>query len=987
MTSGIGPSLKKRKEEPQGRKGRESWRRAAVLACFLTSGATALAYEVVWVRMLTLVFGATVLSVGSVLAAYMAGLALGSWYWSRRADRASRPLRFYALLEFGIAGTALLTPWLFQGLQGLYRSLFIGGFSDFSALSAVRFLLCLPALLLPTFLMGGTLPVLARFYTTSLAWIGRGAGDLYAVNTLGAVIGTLLTGFVLIPALGVQGTLEAAVGLNALMATAAYILSLSAPEAPDVLARGEGHGARGVRSPAVGRSCPGNPLGGHATDPVIRHLAISAALVGFALSGFAAMIFEVAWTRALIQIFGNSTYAFTTMLACFLIGLALGAAVAGRFIDRARHPFFAFATLEFILGTWAAAATPLIEWLPPLFLRVYERSQGAFGPLQLLQFQACCLLMLPTTMGLGAVFPVVSKIFSSRAGGAGQSVGLPYAANTVGTVLGALAAGFLLLPRVGLETSIVVGAALNLLVWASLLAVSRQTVLKPSLVVALGLVGLLACAKLEFQKLDPQVMTAGIYMYPDYFLSLERERLSVREAVQMKKILYYREGYSASVAVLRLADGRVVLQTNGKTDASTEDLSTQRALAHLPMLLRPGARDVLVVGLASGCTAGSVLLYPVQRVDCVEIEPAMLEAAEFFEDWNHHCLQDERLNVLLQDARNYVMMSDRPYDVITAEPTNPWIAGVNNLFTVEYYRHCRARLKDKGIMCQWLPAYNFSEEELRIALATFASVFPHVSVWAFPRLRTDFFAIGSQEPLTVDPLHLAKALQGAVLEDLRTVGAEDLWRFAGGLLLDEAATGPFCRGARLNTDEHPLLEFSTPRHLYATALKLRTLGSAYAAGQRSQWTFAPEDGPAVLEHLGFRLSLAPGLSVTRACLVPHHPRELRPDTGQRDVAELRLDVQTPKGPAVLHAAPRPREDWPESLTRLWPEVSDPSSTRTTQPGEVSLLGVEEGPAVVRGRVEATGIQASVVWEVPASPRARERLRALAGLLSPVPRAL
>lgn len=942
-------SQRKHPSDQSGEQRAEGLRRAAVLTCFLTSGATALAYEVVWVRMLTLVFGATVLSVGSVLAAYMAGLALGSWHWSRRADRTSRPLRLYAFLEFGIAGAALLTPFLFQLIQGIYRSLFVGGLSDFSSLSVVRFLLCLPALLLPTFLMGGTLPFLARFYTSSLSRIGRGAGDLYSVNTLGAVIGTVLTGFVVIPALGVKGTLVAAAVLNAAIASVAYVLSLSAPVVSEA--------STSVASRSV----------------VPTDVSIAVVLFGFGLSGFAAMIFEVAWTRALIQIFGNSTYAFTTMLASFLIGLAFGAAVAGRFIDNARHPYFAFAMVEFLVGVWAAAATPLIEWLPPLFLRAYDRSGGSFAALQLLQFQVCCLLMLPTTMGLGAVFPVVSRIYSSRAGGAGKSVGIPYAANTVGTVLGALMAGFLLLPRIGIEASILVGALLNLLVWAAVMATSRQTVLRPGLVFALGAIGLLSCGRLGFVRLDPQIMTAGVYMYPEYFLTLEREDKPIRKAVQLQKVLYHREGYSSSVGVLRVRSGDLALQTNGKTDASTGDLSSQRMVAHLPLLLKPGAKDVLIIGLASGCTCGSVLLHPVERVDCVEIEPAMKEAARFFNNWNHQCLRDKRLHLLIQDARNYVMMSDRQYDVITAEPTNPWIAGVNNLFTADYYRQCHARLKKGGAMCQWFPAYNFSEEELRTALATFASVFPCVTVWSFPRLRTDFFAVGAGEPLTVDPVAVARALRGAVREDLEAAGTEDLWRLAGGFLLDERTTREFCRGAPLNTDERPRLEFSTPRHLYDPKAKVRALEVAYAAGRQSQLVFSPKLGAAALSLLG--TELAKGSVVTEASFVAHHPNDLTPGNALRDTAELRLQVKSPGGAALLRAAPLPRKDWPESLAVVHPASGSSSTAKAVWVDEESQVA-RTGPRVWGGRV-------SIVWELPVSPQARKRLSELTGFVEPL----
>lgn len=917
-------------------------RRELVLTLFLLSGATALTYEVVWTRMLTLVFGATTLSVGSVLAAYMAGLALGAWYWSRRADHTTRPLRLYAALELGVVLTALLTPLLFAGVQVVYRALFVGGLSDFSALSWVRFFLCLPVLLAPTFLMGGTLPVLARFYTTNLAQIGRGAGDLYAVNTFGAVAGTLLAGFVALPTLGVRGTLFAAAALNLTVAVLAWGLSRQAGETPPA-----------VRAPAAPWRVP--------------EAALGAVLVGFALSGFAAMVLEVVWTRALVLIFGNSTYAFTTMLAAFLIGLALGAALAGPQADRARYPFFALAMVELGIGIWAAVATPLIEWLPPVFVRAYDWFGGSFGALQVVQFVVCCLVMLPATLGLGAVFPLVSKVFAQRAGGAAQSVGVPYAANTIGTVFGALLAGFVFLPTLGLERSVVLAGAIYLLVSALILVASREVPVRPVALAGAGLVGLVAVGHLAVVRLDPLVMGAGVYIKPDRFTSTGWMRAMAKSASQ-EEVVYQREGWGASITVLRykIAGGGLVLRANGKTDASTGDLPTQVTLAHLPMLLHPRAKEVLVVGLASGCTAGSVLLYPVDRVECVEIEPAMVEACRFFAPWNHNVLEDPRYHTVLQDARNFVLMTDRQYDVITAEPTNPWIAGVNNLFTVEYYRHCQARLRPGGIMCQWMPGYNFSPEELRTALRTFAVVFPHVTVWSFPKLRSDLFVVGSMEPVQLDLEAVAAGLAGPARRDLETMRVSDRWSFLAALLLDDAHVRQYSQGAPLNTDDRPRLEFSTPRHLYHPTVTLPTMRGLYLASLGSAMPFAPKQAGRVLDWLGLTFSGPVAEAEVRA----YHPDPVA--SLQEDAAEVRLRVAGEAGEtllrvaALLRVATLPESRWPDSMASDWLLPS----------GDWLPPGIRGPVASTRSRVAGQ----QVMWEVPAGPEAQARLQKLAGRL-------
>lgn len=852
-------------------------RRFVILCLFLLSGATALTYEVVWVRMLTLVFGATTLSVGTVLACYMVGLALGSWFWSRRADEAPNPLRLYAFLEGGIAFSALLTPFLFSLVQVVYRRLFVGGLEDFSALSVARFFLCLPALLLPTFLMGGTLPILARFYTQNMARIGRGAGDLYAVNTCGAVAGTLLAGFWMIPAFGVQGTLHRAAFVNLLLALVAYALSSKDASA---------------RKPEIHASKHFDSTKEATPTDLATKTSVRIALWGFALSGAAAMILEVTWTRALVQVFGNSTYAFTTMLACFLVGLALGAALCGRLIDRAAHPVFIFAMLQLTVAAWSVAATPLIEYLPDLFLQAFARWGGAFGTQTRVQFFVCCLLMLPATLALGAIFPTVTKIFAAHADGAGRSVGVPYAANTIGTVFGSLLAGFVFLPQFGIEVSIFLGALINLGVCVTLLRGEKRPVSEltahPQCVGMAVLLTIMAGVRLLVARLDTRVMSSGVYVNVDRFMQSRQENRSLRDDLDVKEVLLYREGYGSSLAVIQLkvpgAGRYIALQANGKTDASTGDLSTQRALAHLPLLLKPEAKRVLIVGLASGCTVGSALLHPIQKLDCVEIEPAMIEAARYFKPWNHDCLSDKRLKIHLQDARNFMAMTDQKYDVITAEPTNPWIAGVNNLFTREYYRDCKKRLNQGGLMCQWIPAYNFHEDELKTAIGTFQSEFSYVTVWAFPHIRTDFFAIGSNEPLPFDPVKLSERLRGPIQNDMAAMQATDLWRVTGAFLFDEKSTQTFVRGAQLNTDETPLLEFSTPRHLHDDSKWFEGMQNAFVTGAGSSLPVEARFVKPILQTLKIGPPL--GTRAEKAFFIGWHPDELRATSLEDEMPDI-----------------------------------------------------------------------------------------------------
>lgn len=911
-------------------------RRTLICSCFLLSGATALAYEVVWMRDLTLIFGATVLGAGTVMASYMAGLALGSRYWGRRADRCERPLALYARLEIGIALSAAATPLLFALVRWLHTLLFANVMGDFHLLSAARVLLCFPALVVPTFMMGGTLPVLVRYFTAAPDRMGRGAGALYAVNTIGATVGTLVTGFVLIEHLGVKGTLWSAATVNLSVA----LLAL-------VLARGEQPQRSGwTQEP------PDPPT----NAPAAATPAYRAVLWGFGLSGMAAMVYEVAWTRAFVLVFGNSTYAFTTMLAAFLVGLALGAALAGRVVDRANLRYSGFALLQVLVALWAAAATPLIEYLPQVFLSTYARSGGAFAALQVLQFAACCLLLLPTTLALGALFPLVSRMAADMSDGAGRSAGLPYAANTLGTVVGSLLAGFVLLPRLGIERSIALAAVVNLGVacWVHVRS-SERLVTRPALV-GLGALSLVVLARLTLVGLDPAVMSAGTYMYADYFLGAQARNVPLSAVYRDKKVMFYREGYGSSVSVFKLSSGDVTLQANGKTDASTGDLSTQRIVAHLPLLLRPKPDNVLVVGLASGCSTGSVLLHPVRRVQCIEIEPAMLPAARFFDQWNHRCLDDGRMNLLLADARNYVLMARERFGLITSEPTNPWIAGVNNLFTREYYADCARRLKPGGVMCQWLPAYNLNTAEMRTALATFASVFPDATLWVFPKLRTDFLVIGSCDGVRPDPLTVASSLTGAVAEDARQVGIDSLWTLFGGLVLDREQLADFSQGAPLNTDERPLLEFTTPRHLHEKYLAGYTVSDTYRAGTPSRLPLEPATARQLLTQLGLRLPS--GATLDEAALYPHHPDDLSTGRPEVDTAELRLKLRVADGAATLRVAQPTRSPWPDSMRRQFlaepgtGQRGDELCARANLPARGLTVQVEAADAGVAARLLA-----------------------------------
>jgi len=429
----------------------------------------------------------------------------------------------------------------------------------------------------------------------------------------------------------------------------------------------------------------------------------------------------------------------------------------------------------------------------------------------------CVAVMLLPAALMGLAFPLVTHIATDTLGALGRRLSAVYAANTLGTVLGSAGAGFLLIPAVGVRATIAVGVALNLLVGLAYLVGFGRA--RPS-VAGLGL-ACAAAAVLGWVLLpdwNKHILTSGAYIYPGYYL-----RGDAVATMEEKEILHYRDALTGTISVTRVSlpvcpEPVISLQINGKTDASTMDLSTQLMLAHLPALLQPEPRTALVVGLASGCTVGALGLHPeVRHIDCVEIEPEMARVTDFFRHVNHDCLKDPRVSLVFDDARNFVRVTPRRYDLITSEPSNPWISGVANLFTREYFAQCRACLSPGGMFCQWIPVYNLAPWDLQCVMATFQEVFPNCSLWLFPALPSDAYLVGTLGSEAVDVTRLTRrARRPAIAADLKASGLRDVWDILAGRVLGAEAIAAASRGAPLNTDDLPVLEFTSPLVLHTT---------------------------------------------------------------------------------------------------------------------------------------------------------------------------
>jgi spermidine synthase len=773
------------------------------------SGGSALVYQSLWLRSFGLVFGNTTDAVAMVLAVFMGGLGVGSLLAARRP--AAAPLRAYARVEMGIGATALLTLPLLTALPAAYAAL-AGGLGLAGPAEAVgRALLAALVLLPTTVLLGATVPLAVEFLDRSGAGFQASLGRVYLVNTLGAAAGVFLGAFVLVPTLGVSRSLVAAALANLLVGAVAWRWSQETAASPPA--------ARPASRPRL--------------PPPFAILAAASGAFTFGI--------EVLWTRSFALVIGSSTYAFSLMLLAVLLGLVAGTAIYGRLRHRVSRPAAALGILFLGAGLAALAGALVIGRLPAAYLALMRELPVTFTAHQLAGFALCLLAMLPVTTVLGVTFPLLAHLVDRDTCSAQEASGRLYVWNTAGAILGALATDVLLVEALGLQTSYLALAGLPLAAgaWTLAGAASRRPALRAAsvLLAVAAVVGLLPW----WRPWDPLTMTSGVHRYGIEWAS--RPGFHLGELAAQRRLLFYREGREAVVAVSEPADSpRRFLSINGKTDAGggAEDVLQQKFVAHVPLLLHPSPRRVLVIGWGSGATAASATLYPVERLECVEIEPATWEAAPLFDSLSGRVRADPRFRIVFRDARNHLLRSPERWDVIASEPSNAWIAGVANLFTREFYQVARDRLAPGGVFAQWFHYYNLEPADVKVELATFAAVFPHVSVWAVPplppedggTLSADLLLVGSLEPRVLDWPRLSRAFRETpVGEDLRAtrVVQDELTLLAShsfgrdDLLRLTEDRGLFPRGVPLNTDDRPWIEFRAARHVVLPPGQVRRL--------------------------------------------------------------------------------------------------------------------------------------------------------------------
>lgn len=712
---------------------------------FFASGACGLTYQVLWLRLLALVFGVTVHAASAVLASFMAGLALGA-VLAERLGRGRSPLRVFATLEAGIAASALATPALLALASHLYRPLSDVAPDSLALLTAARFVASSAVLLVPTVLMGATLPVLSHAPVVRASAASRLAA-LYAANTTGALAGALLTGYVLIGSLGMQRTFLLAAALNLVVAAGAWWLA---------------------RRPALDVSAPATEAGAAVPDPAADDIPhATTVLMVMAVSGFAALALEIVWFRVLVQFLPATTYAFTTMLATVLGGIAAGSALAARRLARSRAGGTTLA--------WVQGATSIVVLLSLVFLGATYAAGWRTSGLT----QGAAAAILPASLLMGYAFPVALALWTRAARSARQPdrpVGVLYSANVLGGIAGAIVAGFVLLPRLGSRTALIVLAALYLV--TSLVMFLPRRRWRP----ALALVGL---------------FVGAAWIVPDPF-----DVTLARRHGRGERIVWREEGVQTSVSIHTSAAGHRLMYLDGLHQASDvpEMVRLHRIIGHLPMVLHPSPTRSLVVGLGGGATPGAVSQHQT-AVQVVELSDSVRKGAEHFRHVNYDLMRRPNVRLRVDDGRNFLARTRDRFDVVTADLIQPIHAGAGHLYSREYFTLVREALAEGGLVLQWIG--HRPDTQYKLIMRTFLEVFPHTTLWFDGQLM-----VGAVTPLTISPDLLRKKHEHpATKRALDEVGLDSFETLASWYVAGPVELRRFVGNGALLTDDHPSVEY------------------------------------------------------------------------------------------------------------------------------------------------------------------------------------
>jgi predicted membrane-bound spermidine synthase len=780
-----------------------------VLTLFFCSGATALVYEVVWSKFLAQMFGSTIYAQTVVLAAFMGGLALGNWIVGRWSDRLRQPVRAYGCLEIAIG----IYAFFFAALDWLADQIFIRlgtGVADRAGLLlCVKGMLSAVLLLGPTMLMGGTLPLLAAWLQKSYADPGRRSARFYSVNSLGAVVGAALAGFWLVQAFGMVATLRITALVNVLVGTAAILLSRSVSQDAT---------QRVPATPEMGRAGlpPGQDAHSASLPDATQRVPATPGLI-VALTGGVSMGLELLSSRSLALIFGSSLQSFAVVLIAFILGIGLGSAWIASPRRQAGSSERMIVLLLCVAAGWVALLVFNIErWVD--FYRIARtglaRTPAGYVYYELLTAGIALVVLGFPAAWIGSVLPLMIRVTSQQGTALGAEVGALLTWNTLGAVAGTLLTGFVLMPQVGLRNAFVILALALALV---ALIVAGRGGWRAGVDGALGACALAGCVLVFGDEGWQCVMSSGAFRvwetrFDPSLMPLRKEHV---------KVLFYEDGPDATVSVEQpdgiLAPAELGLRINGKPDAGTQsDLCNQLLLGHLPLLVKPDAKDVFVLGLGSGMTAAAALAYPVNRVVVAENCEPVVRAAKLFGGWNRHVLSDPRTRLCHEDARTVLKLNPQLYDAIITEPSNPWTVGVGSVFSREFYELAAGRLKPGGIMAQWFHLYETQDEIVDLVLRTFSSVFPHVEIWDTG--SGDIILLGSLRSWRTGPEVFRRGFAiDRVRSDMEMIDLHSPEALLARQLASQRTAFAIAGKGPIQSDLFPILEYAAPRAFYIGA--------------------------------------------------------------------------------------------------------------------------------------------------------------------------
>jgi spermidine synthase len=770
---------------------------------FVLSGIASLTYQVVWFKKLFYFLGSSTYSQSIVLATFMGGLAIGAFYWGKKVDSARNSLRVFALLEIGIAIYCFFYKEIFSVVELLFYqvtySLSLG--SDDNLTFAFKILASSLSILFPTILMGGTLPVLVKFTSKRIEDVGKNVTLLYFLNSFGAVLGTMLAGFYLIENFGllisttIGASIELFIGVSCLFISFYYISSEESININEI-----------NKSETVIQT----PIKSEVNYKLLVIIAFT--------SGFSSMLYEVVWLRLLVPILSSTTYSYSVILTSFIAGITIGSVIVFKILKKIKNHIRFIAFSQIAIVSSILITLPFYERIPFYLWSIFgkEATGGAdYFYYLLFQFLFCALIIIVPTILIGLSLPIVNTLAVNSVEETGRKVGSIFSINTIGTVLGSLVTGLMLIPLIGISKSLFLGLFINFFLGIYLILKQDGDKQRDLL---FGIAPVIVCLSLF-------IFQGGTSNWSNAIMTSEVARKINRQEApntfqefltfdkQEEKVLFYKEGITGTIVVAQSKD-EVYLYTNGKADAnSVGDLATQVSLAQVPMIIHPNPESVFVIGFGAGTTIGNVLAHKnVKRAFVAEISPEVIDASKYFERVNQKPLKDKRLTIIKDDGVSALRTSNQKHDIIISQPSNPWSAGVGNLFTSEFFQDCKEKLNPGGIVAQWFSLYEMNDENLRLILRTVLKEFRNVELWQIG--TNDILMLCSEEKLNMD---LAK-MEIKFREKKKIFDAIDIRSFPVFLSQqfchDMEVINKYAGKGVTNTENLPLLEYRAPKSYF-----------------------------------------------------------------------------------------------------------------------------------------------------------------------------